>query len=56
LQTAVDRGELVAGADIDMILDVLYGAVYYRLFVSFQPLTPEYLAALASRTLHGWLA
>jgi AcrR family transcriptional regulator len=56
LQTAVDRGELVAGADIDMILDVLYGAVYYRLFVSFQPLTPEYVAALVSRTLHGWLA
>ncbi len=56
LQTAVASGELAPGTDIEMILDVLYGAVYYRLFVSFQPLPSEYLAALVKRTFHGLLA
>ncbi len=56
LQRAIANGELVESSDIEMILDVLYGAVYYRLFVSFQPLTPVYLAALVSRTFQGLIA
>ncbi|GIL30853.1 TetR/AcrR family transcriptional regulator [Actinocatenispora comari] len=39
---AVRAGQLAAGTDPDTVLDMLYGALYYRLLVSGDPLTPDY--------------
>lgn len=40
------RGELRADLDAGVVIDALYGALYYRLLVSHEPTTPEYADAL----------
>jgi AcrR family transcriptional regulator len=42
LRRGVERGELRADLDIPIAIDALYGALYYRLLVSHEPLSPEY--------------
>lgn len=38
---AQDRGEMRAGADPQTLIDLLYGAIYYRLLLHTRPLEPE---------------
>ena len=45
---AVERGEIPAGADPDLILDMLYGALYHRFINGHLPLTEGFAQALAS--------
>jgi AcrR family transcriptional regulator len=52
-QEAIARRELRAEADPETILDLLYGAVYYRLFVSFSPFDPGFVDAIVERAFHG---
>src|ERR687891_847538 len=43
LRRGIDRGELRPDLDVDTAIDTLYGALYYRLLVSGDPLTPRYV-------------
>jgi AcrR family transcriptional regulator len=43
LRRGIGRGELRPDLDVDTAIDTLYGALYYRLLVSGDPLTPRYV-------------
>ncbi|MFF5077187.1 TetR/AcrR family transcriptional regulator [Actinoplanes sp. NPDC000266] len=43
LRTAQEQGELAPGADLDLAFDVLSGALYFRLLITQQPLTHDYI-------------
>ena len=43
LRRGIDRGELRPDLDVDTAIDTLYGALYYRLLVSGDRLTPRYV-------------
>lgn len=53
LRAAVDRGELAPDTDVALLVDQLYGPLYYRVFVTREPLDEQYvhrhLAALLRR-------
>jgi hypothetical protein len=52
----VARGELVADLEVELAVDLLYGAIYYRLLVSHQPLSEDYAHAVLQRALVGMAA
>jgi hypothetical protein len=41
-QRAIDRGEIPADADVDVALDLLYGALFHRLFQGHAPLDSHF--------------
>jgi AcrR family transcriptional regulator len=43
LRRGIDRGELRPDLDVETAIDTLYGALYYRLLVSGDPLTQRYV-------------
>jgi len=47
LERAASRGELDAGADQDMILDVFAALIFWRLIALSRPVTPAYLDKIA---------
>lgn len=51
LRSAVDRGQLRRDADLELLMDQLYGPLYYRLVFAHQPLA----AGLAEELVHGAL-
>ena len=53
LKRARRRGELRAGADIDLIIDALGGAVTFRLMQGHAPLTKKFAAGLVDLVLRG---
>lgn len=53
LERAVRLGEIRPGTNLDIALDALYGAVYYRLMIPYAPLTQEYVDALVDQALAG---
>lgn len=53
LQNAVSTGHLEPDIDPQLILDLLYGAVYYRLGVSFKEIDNEFAEKLVTRTFCG---
>lgn len=53
LRHAADRGELPADLDIDLLLDVYTGAVFYRVLVSGEPVTDQLAEQLVSLLLDG---
>jgi AcrR family transcriptional regulator len=53
LRRAVDRGELRHGLDIAIVMDQLYGPVYYRLTMGHESLTPALADALVTSLLDG---
>lgn len=52
-QRAIERRELRPEANAEHILDLLYGAIYYRLFVSFSPFEPGFVDDIVERVFHG---
>jgi AcrR family transcriptional regulator len=56
LRRGVARGELRAGLDVDVAIDALYGALYYRLLVSHEPLSPEYARTVVDTVFPGLCA
>ncbi|MFC4532667.1 TetR/AcrR family transcriptional regulator [Sphaerisporangium dianthi] len=42
-----DRGELPAGTDLELMMDQIYGLMWYRLLLARSPLTAEVAARLA---------
>jgi AcrR family transcriptional regulator len=51
LERAVARGELPAGADLDVLVDRLVGPVYYRALVTGQDVPAEFVDDLVRATL-----
>lgn len=52
LQRAVERGEVAAELDLELLIDVVYGVLWYRLLLDHAPITEaagQQLAALVVR-------
>lgn len=53
LWRAVERAELPAGTDLDLLIDMLVGPLYYRLLVTGGPVVPELAGPLTTALLEG---
>jgi AcrR family transcriptional regulator len=56
LERARARGEIRADADLELAVDALHGAVFYRLLLSGEPLDGDFADRLAEQTLAGLAA
>jgi AcrR family transcriptional regulator len=50
------RGELRDDIDLDLVLDLIYGPLYYRLLLGHGPLSQDYAETMAELALEGLLA
>jgi AcrR family transcriptional regulator len=53
---AIGRGEIASGIDVDVCLDVVYGAVYHRLLHGHAPVTDRFVGDVIDIALHGVVA
>lgn len=53
LERARERGEIRADADLEVAVDELHGAVFYRLLLSGEPLDRAFTTLLARQVLEG---
>jgi AcrR family transcriptional regulator len=53
LQRAVERGELPKSLDFDVLLDILYGALYMRFLMQHRRLSASYVRQVCSLVLGG---
>jgi predicted nucleotidyltransferase len=53
LRRAIQRGELRANTDIDLVIDALGGATTFRLLQGHAPLTTKFAHALVTLVLSG---
>jgi AcrR family transcriptional regulator len=53
VERAIERGQLRASADPDLVVDTLLGAAWYRLLLEHAPLDSEAAAALVDMILDG---
>jgi AcrR family transcriptional regulator len=53
LERARARGEIRADADLELAVDALHGAVFYRLLLSGEPLDDAFVERLAIQVLDG---
>ncbi len=54
VERGITRGELRADLDPAAVIDLLYGALYYRLLVSHDPPSPSYADTLIEQTFQGF--
>jgi AcrR family transcriptional regulator len=54
VERGIARGELRADVDPAAVVDLLYGALYYRLLVSHDPPSPSYADTLIEQTFQGF--
>ncbi len=47
VERAIERGEIPAGSDIDVIMDLLYGSAYHRLLQGHLSITPAFIDTVA---------
>ena len=50
---AMQRGEIPADSDVDVIMDLLYGAVYHRLLQGHLAITSEFIGLVARMVAQG---
>ena len=50
MERAIDRGEIPAASDPELILDMLYGPVYHRYLQGHLPLTDRFAIGVARMT------
>jgi len=55
LKRAIDRGEIAAGVDVEVALDLLYGALYHRLLHGHAPLDDRFVRSVVDTALSGLL-
>lgn len=55
LEHAVSRGELPPDTDIEMMMDVWAGAIFYRSQITGQPIEPDFSEKLVRLLLYGAL-
>jgi AcrR family transcriptional regulator len=53
LRRGILRGELRKDADMDLLLDALYGPIYMRFLIRHDKLTPEFVDSLCELVLAG---
>lgn len=53
IEHGVERGELRADADFDLVVDTLLGAAWYRLLLEHAPLDPQVASTLVDMILAG---
>jgi hypothetical protein len=53
LQRGIDRGELPADSDLDLILDSLYGPIYMRFLIRHDKLEEGFADELCGLVLQG---
>ncbi len=53
LRRGILRGELRKDADLDLLLDSLYGPIYMRFLIRHDQLTPEFVDSLCQLVLDG---
>ncbi|MGE5134166.1 MAG: TetR/AcrR family transcriptional regulator [Gemmatimonadota bacterium] len=56
LRRAIGRGEIPAGTDLDVALDMLYGAAYHRLLHGHRPLTDSFVRTVVDLLVAGLTA
>lgn len=53
LERAISRGELLAPLDVEVVIDGIYGPIFYRLLVGHAPLDNQFAEALVNQLLMG---
>ena len=53
VQRAIDRGEIPAGTDADIVLDLLFGSAYHRLLQGHRPLTDQFARQVVDLIVAG---
>jgi Tetracyclin repressor-like, C-terminal domain len=53
LERAVQRGEIPADVDSDVVLDLLYGAAYHRLLQGHRPLSERFVREVVDLIVAG---
>ena len=53
LMRGIECGELRKDIDLDIVVDALYGPIWYRILVPHAPITPKWAAKLADQVFHG---
>ena len=53
LDRAIDRGEIAASVDRDVVLDLFFGAAEHRLLLGHLPMTGEFIAEVVDVILAG---
>lgn len=53
LERAVERGELRASLDLEVVVDEVYGPIFYRLLVKHAPLDKQFAETLVNQLLLG---
>jgi AcrR family transcriptional regulator len=53
LERAIKRGEFLAPPDVEVVIDSVYGPIFYRLLVGHAPLNNQFAEALVNQLLIG---
>ena len=53
LRRAIERGELPRSLDLDLVLDILYGAIYMRFLIRHDALSEDYIRQVCRLVLGG---
>ena len=53
LRRGIERGELPHGLDLDLVLDILYGAIYMRFLIRHENLNEGYISEVCRLVLEG---
>ncbi len=53
VERAVQRGEIPADVDADVILDMMFGAAYHRLLQGHRPLTDQFARSVVDLIVAG---
>ena len=53
LRRGIERGELPRDLNLDLVLDILYGAIYMRFLIRHDQLSEEYIAEVCRLVLNG---
>lgn len=56
IERAKSDGEFLPDMDTDLVVDGIFGPIYFRLLMRQQPLTEDYGDALIEQVLHRWRA
>jgi AcrR family transcriptional regulator len=53
VERAIERGEIPVESDVDVIMDLLYGAAYHRLLQGHLAITPAFIETVARMVAQG---
>jgi AcrR family transcriptional regulator len=53
LRKHIAAGRLQSGTDLEVVMDLIYGPIYFRLLAGHAPLTPELATGIANMAIEG---